>query len=264
MCREPTALESCLIWMSHVWHCIHVSYKWVTSHNWYTSRSRINKSWLRLGCNGHSTPETQPWHQRHSHENTFWITILCNTLQHTATHCTHCNALQRAGRRHQVCLTNTLQHCNTLQHTTTHFITLQQSATHCNTLQQSATHCNTLQHTATHYNALHHTAAQCNTLQRARNGSIECVRQHKTQPWHPRHSHQNTFWTIIEGFHDNRPIATIKPCVTRSVLFLWPPNHFFFLWVISVSSCDGGVTKMTRVSKDSKRVLSDLWAQMDK
>ena len=42
---------------------------------------------------------------------------------------------------------NTLknQHmCNTLQHTATHCIILQHTATHCNTLQHTATHCNTL------------------------------------------------------------------------------------------------------------------------
>ena len=38
-------------------------------------------------------------------------------------------------------------HCNTLQHTA--YITLQQTATHCNALLTS--HCNTLQHTATQH-----------------------------------------------------------------------------------------------------------------
>jgi len=37
--------------------------------------------------------------------------------------------------------------CNTLQHTATHCNTLQHTATHCNTLQHTATHCDTLQHT---------------------------------------------------------------------------------------------------------------------
>ena len=61
------------------------------------------------------------------------MTILSNTLQHTATH------------------------CNTLQHTATpatqkhraggkYDDVKQHSATHCNTLQHTATHCNTLQH----------------------------------------------------------------------------------------------------------------------
>ena len=45
---------------------------------------------------------------------------LCNTLQHTATHCK---------------LQHTAKHCNRLQHT----------ATHCNTLRRTATHCDTLQ-----------------------------------------------------------------------------------------------------------------------
>ena len=55
--------------------------------------------------------------------------------------------------------------CNTLQHTATHYNTLQHTATHCNTLEHTATHCNTLQHTATHCNTLQHTATHCNTLQ---------------------------------------------------------------------------------------------------
>ena len=162
MCREPTALESCLIWMSHVWHCIHVSYKWVTSHNWYTSRSRINKSWLRLGCNGHSTPETQPWHQRHSHENTFWITILCNTLQHSAT---HCNTLQHTATRRKAASSVLNQHTATLQHTATHYNALHHTAAECNTLQHTAAECNTLQHTATHCNTLRRIASHCSTVQ---------------------------------------------------------------------------------------------------
>ena len=63
---------------------------------------------------------------------------VCNTLQHTATHCNTLHALQHSA--------HTATHCNTvhtLQHTATH-------STHCNTLQHSAhtaTHCNTSQHT---------------------------------------------------------------------------------------------------------------------
>jgi len=75
----------------------------------------------------------------------------CNTLQHTAT---HCSTLQRA-----------VTHCNTLQHTATHCSTLQRAVTHCNTLQHTATHCNTLQHTAVHCNAQQHTATNYNIQQ---------------------------------------------------------------------------------------------------
>ena len=50
--------------------------------------------------------------------------LFCNTLQHTAT---HCSILQ-----HSVTLAS---YCNTLQHTATHYNTLQHTATHCNTLQ---------------------------------------------------------------------------------------------------------------------------------
>ena len=68
---------------------------------------------------------------------------VCNTLQHTATHCNTLHALQHSA--------HTATHCNTVH-------ALQHTATHCtqrNTLQHSAhtaTHCNTqhtLQHTAT-------------------------------------------------------------------------------------------------------------------
>jgi len=109
--------------------------------------------------------------------------LLCNNVQHIATHC------------------NTLQHtvtlCNTLQHAATRYNTLQHTATRCNTpicneerytLQHEfvrqtdifnsqlsieftiynraiyiAAHCNTLKHTATHCNTLQHTATHCNT-----------------------------------------------------------------------------------------------------
>ena len=114
-------------------------------------------------------------------------TIHCNTLQHTATHCTtlhspedvllplgicmreallcYCEALLCSlqhtifSRRHMllplgVCMREALLH---------ETMTLQHSATHCNTLQQIATHCNTLQHTSTHCNTLQHTATHCNT-----------------------------------------------------------------------------------------------------
>ena len=64
-------------------------------------------------------------------------TTYCDTLQHTATHCS-----------------------NTLQHTATHCNTLQHTATHCNTLQHTATHCSTLQHTAT-LNILYEYVRQC-------------------------------------------------------------------------------------------------------
>jgi len=111
---------------------------------------------------------------------------LCNTPQHTATHCkhaaTHCNPLHATGKGDctvryyeivdnqphihyvdQVCFVG-LFYCNTLQHTATRYI-LQHTATHCNTLQHTASSCNTLQRTGTHCNTLQHTATHCNTLQ---------------------------------------------------------------------------------------------------
>jgi len=53
--------------------------------------------------------------------------------------------------------------CNTLQHTATHCITLQHIATHCSTLQHTATHRNTLQHTATHRNSPEHSRSRSHT-----------------------------------------------------------------------------------------------------
>jgi len=76
-----------------------------------------------------------------------------NTLQHTASHFKHCNALH-----------NTATHCNKLQHTATHCNALQRTATHCNTLQTecrqrcSRYRARTLQYTATH-------SKHCNTMQ---------------------------------------------------------------------------------------------------
>jgi len=48
--------------------------------------------------------------------------LALNTLQHTATLCTHYNILRR-----------TATHCNTTQHTATHRNTLQHAATRCTT-----------------------------------------------------------------------------------------------------------------------------------
>jgi len=79
----------------------------------------------------------------------------CNTLQHTVTHCNHCNKLQQTAMSWDILwVFATATHCNTWQHT----------ATHCNTLQHTATHRNTLQHTVTH---MQHAATHCNTTQRS-------------------------------------------------------------------------------------------------
>ena len=99
-----------------------------------------------------------------------YLQHICNTLQHTAT---HCNALQQSGLplntwvpqvysvQHTATNCNALQHtathCNALQHTDTHTLPYavvhgclkSVTAIHCNTLQHTATHCNTLQHTHT-------------------------------------------------------------------------------------------------------------------
>jgi len=80
--------------------------------------------------------------------------LLCQTLQHTAT---HCNTLQ-----HTATYCNTLQHtaihCNTLPHTETHYHALHHTTTHCHTLKHTQTHSNTLQRTNTHCTTLHHTS----------------------------------------------------------------------------------------------------------
>jgi len=109
--------------------------------------------------------------------------IHCNTLQHTATQCNHCNTLHQTlpspgeapwGKGHTVQYTP--QYCNTLQHTAIHCNTLKHTATHCNTLHRilesqieaprkrphAATHCNRI---ATHWNTMHHNASHCNTMQ---------------------------------------------------------------------------------------------------
>jgi len=98
----------------------------------------------------------------------------CNTLQHTATHCS-AHTCRPRKTNHRIFFAILVQHsicvdCNTLQHTATHThadhvrsIDTFFLPPYCNTLQDTATHCNTLQHTATHCNTLQH--AQCNTLQ---------------------------------------------------------------------------------------------------
>ena len=73
----------------------------------------------------------------------FWHCLVCLLRMHTVT------PLRRFIKSNLV--------CNTLQHTATHCIRLQHTATHCNTLIKSNLHCNTLKHTTTHCNTLQHT-----------------------------------------------------------------------------------------------------------
>jgi len=101
-------------------------------------------------------------------------------LQHTATTCTCKEKLQPDNRDMTlICCTlqHTATHCNTLQHAITHYTTLHHAVTHCKTLQHTATHCNTLQQhvpAKLHQDKRdrrhqeytpHHTATHCNTLQ---------------------------------------------------------------------------------------------------
>jgi len=87
--------------------------------------------------------------------------ILCIILQHNATH-SHVWRTHYPRELPQKNICNTLQHtathCNTLQQTVmsdTHFILNRLSKEkYCNTPRYTETHCNTLQHTATHYNTL--------------------------------------------------------------------------------------------------------------
>jgi len=85
----------------------------------------------------------------------FYTHLLCNTLQHTAT---HCNTLQHAAT-----------HCNTLQHAEAHHLSAGLDARALDVYTRfhffyshlhSATYCNTLRNTA-------HTATYCNILQHA-------------------------------------------------------------------------------------------------
>jgi len=98
----------------------------------------------------------------------------CNTLQHTATHCSvPSRALGGALCVEGQTLWDRFMatHCNRLQYTSIHCNTLQSEGTceraHCvlrdkrcgtGSWHLTATHCNTLQHTATHCNTLQHTA----------------------------------------------------------------------------------------------------------
>jgi hypothetical protein len=119
--------------------------------------------------------------------------LMCNTLQHTATHCntlehtaTHC--LPRAATHGHTatkckqCICNVSSQVR-LQQTRLQYLvaaakilflsrgfvgdgfflgcnTPPYTVTHCNTLQNTATHCNTLPHTATHCNMLQHAATR--------------------------------------------------------------------------------------------------------
>jgi len=81
----------------------------------------------------------------------FWYYALqydtthCNTMHHTALHCTtqttHCNALQQYAARWQIYWPAYLYVYYTLQYTTTPCTTLQHTV---KTLHVTATHCNTV------------------------------------------------------------------------------------------------------------------------
>jgi len=100
------------------------------------------------------------WHELDSSVRVWEFTKhcnTCNTLQHTATHCSALSVradfemiLDPFDMPHS-CVWHELDPIDqngNLQHTTTRYNTLQHTATHCNTLQHTATFCNTLQHTA--------------------------------------------------------------------------------------------------------------------
>jgi len=141
--------ESCHIQMSHV------TYQWIMSHTNESrhlqhfakhfatlcntlQRSTAPYTLLTASVGGSGVCATRSLRQH-------CPATLCNTLQHSATHCNTLDTLQHSGH------TATLwTHCNTLdtlQHSTTPHNTLQHT---CNTLQRSATLYNTLQHHTHH------------------------------------------------------------------------------------------------------------------
>jgi len=170
------------------------------------------------------------------------MSLSCNTLQHTATHCNtrlswhwmaRCNTLKHTAIR-----CNTLQHtatqvvfydirwliaahCNTLQHTATRVVrdiwwciaircsTLQHTATYCSTLQHESfvrLH-DSLQHIATHCNTLQHNVTHSDTLQ---NTATHCnTLQHKS------------FVTMDGSFHQTQNISVKEsdPCIIKETLF---------------------------------------------
>ena len=65
--------------------------------------------------------------------------------------------------------------CNTLQHTATHCNTLQHTATHCNTLQHTATgHTREKTYREKTYRRMQHTTTHCNTLQQGETYQDTC------------------------------------------------------------------------------------------
>jgi len=98
---------------------------------------------------------------------------LCNSLQHTATHCstaTRSNILKHAATR-----------CNIIVYRSAY--RLLRSWTTRGSLQLTATHCNTLQHTAAHCSTLQHTETRCNTLQHNRLQKRISASQAMDHPW---------------------------------------------------------------------------------
>jgi len=85
----------------------------------------------------------------------FFTVTRCNTLHHTALHCTTLMlAMHHTDAGASICVESTIGSLYDWPDTVIfYWNTLQHAATRCNTLQHAATHCNTLQN-------MHHTDAQ--------------------------------------------------------------------------------------------------------
>ena len=123
----------------------------------------------------------------------------CNTLQHSATHCNTllCSTLQHTATckygdgRHTATLCNTLQNSATLQHTATQCNTLQY---YCNTQLPAITTpmVDTPQHSATHATP----ATSCNTQLPANTAPIVDTAQPKSGT-----PVKNESWHALNEFH---------------------------------------------------------------
>ena len=169
--------------MSHMWHtCMSHTYMYMTYASYVCN---IHVCHIRRTLPLHICDT----HMRHiaTRQLGCWSKILCNTMQHTAT---HCNALRDMKSRHvpiwvaHTCKSCHVVCCSVLQRVAVCCSVLQcvavccsvaicvmcmwlyiwgilprgdldvcpkHTATHCNTLQHTAAHCNALQHTTTHY-----------------------------------------------------------------------------------------------------------------
>ena len=152
--------------------CLHVIYLYLTYSLSHTRTHKRTHTYTHAHTHSHTYTHTHT----HTHTHTYTHTHTCTCREHNDVTAAVVQLYVVVGEAHvcylsapQVGPGNTLQtlqhtathckHCNTLRCTPMCFLlaprvelknTLQRNATQCNTLQHAATRCNTLQYTVLH------------------------------------------------------------------------------------------------------------------